>query len=608
MNRMKILMASIIGLALLGAALRWSGASAASTQERGQGTKRPASINTEPRLALVIGNASYKEAPLTNPLNDARDMAAALRSLSFEVLSGIDRNQQQMKELIRQFGLKLRQGGVGLFYFAGHGVQVGGRNYLLPIGVEINSEAEVEYEAVEAGFVLAQMEEARNRLNVVILDACRNNPFARSFRSGTRGLAGVRSAPSGTLIAYATAADDVAADGNGRNGLFTGELLAQIKTPGLTLAQVFQRTRTNVRSKSGGKQVPFEYRSVEGEEDFYFIRSNEPPAPTPTPTSAQPQEIAVKKQEQQETNDPKPQPKQDLVEAVLEGNIGAVQDLLGSGADVNAKGKYGYTPLTAAVSQCSYVMVKTLLAKGADINAKAEGGYTALMSVLDSFQFVNGCGVTDSRVAQALTDAQSDVNVKDNDGKTLLMYALSYDRVPDQIVDTFLAKGAKVNEKDNKGNTALMLCTNERRARALIDKEADINAKNNRGETILAVAVSRGRADVVALLIDKGADINVKDNDGKTLLIRAADSPFGAAIKLLLDKGLNVNAKDNQGRTALMTAVNSSWYIDVAMIQALLDKGADVNAKDNKGWTALLLAEEKRKSDVVEMLKKAGAK
>jgi hypothetical protein len=143
--------------------------------------------------------------------------------------------------------LKLRQGGVGLFYFAGHGVQVGGRNYLIPISAEINAETEVEYEAVEAGFVLAQMEEARNRLNIVILDACRNNPFARSFRSSTRGPAGVRSAPSGTLIAYATAADDVAADGAGRNGLFTGELLAQIKTPGLTLAQVFQRTRTSVR-------------------------------------------------------------------------------------------------------------------------------------------------------------------------------------------------------------------------------------------------------------------------------------------------------------------------------------------------------------------------
>ncbi|MEP7341659.1 MAG: SUMF1/EgtB/PvdO family nonheme iron enzyme [Acidobacteriota bacterium] len=250
-----------------------------AAQERGQGVKRPAEAKPEQRLALVIGNAAYKESPLANPANDARDMAATLRGVGFEVLSGEDRNQRQMKELIRQFGQKLRAGGVGVFYFAGHGVQVAGRNYLIPIGAEINAESEVEYEAVELGFVLAQLEEARNRLNVVILDACRNNPYARSFsrgRSDSRGLAGIRSAPSGTLISYATAADDVANDGGARNGLFTGELLTQLKTPGLTLEQVFRRTRTSVRGKSSGKQVPYEYSSVEGE-DFYFIPPNAPP-------------------------------------------------------------------------------------------------------------------------------------------------------------------------------------------------------------------------------------------------------------------------------------------------------------------------------------------
>ena len=224
----------------------------------------------EPRVALVIGNSAYKVGQLSNPVNDARDMRAALRGLGFEVLGGEDLNRVQMLKAVREFGQKIRGGGVGLFYFAGHGVQVNGRNYLIPIGAEITSEAEVEYESVEAGFVLAQMEEARNRLNIVVLDACRNNPFARSFRSGSRGLTVTRGAPSGTLIAYATAADDVASDGAGRNGLFTQELLSNVRTPGLTLEQVFRRTRTSVKSKSNGKQVPYEYSSVEGE-DFYFI-------------------------------------------------------------------------------------------------------------------------------------------------------------------------------------------------------------------------------------------------------------------------------------------------------------------------------------------------
>ncbi len=262
-------------------------------QDRNLKLAGPTPSKAEQRVALIIGNGAYAQGSLANPVNDARDMAAALRSVGFEVMSGENVNQTQMKRLIRDFGQKIRNGGVGLFYFAGHGVQANNRNYLIPVGVEINSEAEVEYEAVEAGFVLAQMQEARNRLNIVILDACRNNPFARSFRSGARGLAVTRSAPTGTLVAYATAADNVANDGAGRNGLFTQELLTNLKTPGLTLESVFRRTRTSVRSKSGGQQVPYEYTSVEGE-DFYFLppANGAPPPPItitpPVPTTTPP--------------------------------------------------------------------------------------------------------------------------------------------------------------------------------------------------------------------------------------------------------------------------------------------------------------------------------
>ena len=240
----------------------------------------------ERRIALVIGNGTYAQGSLTNPVNDARDIAATLRQAGFEVLHGENQNRRQMRELIRQFGEKIRNGGVGLFYFAGHGVQVNNTNFLLPIGAEITKETEVEDESVSVNFVLAQMEDARNKLNIVILDACRNNPFARSFRSQSRGLAVTRSAPTGTLIAYATAADNVASDGDGRNGLFTQELLTNLRTPGLTLESVFRRTRTTVRSKSNGQQVPYEYTSVEGE-DFYFLAPNgstpPPPAVTPAP-------------------------------------------------------------------------------------------------------------------------------------------------------------------------------------------------------------------------------------------------------------------------------------------------------------------------------------
>lgn len=230
--------------------------------------ERTAPLNTDARTALVIGNGKYADVPLRNPPNDAADMAVVLRSLGFEVFSYTDLDQNGMKRVIREFGAKLRtKGGVGLFYYAGHGVQSKGVNYLIPISAKVDTEEEVEYESVDAGLVLAQMESAKNGMNIVILDACRNNPFARSFRSAQKGLASI-DAPSGTLLAYSTAPGSVAGDGAGRNGIYTQELLKQIRTPGLSLEDVFKQVRISVRSATAEKQTPWESSSLTG--DFYF--------------------------------------------------------------------------------------------------------------------------------------------------------------------------------------------------------------------------------------------------------------------------------------------------------------------------------------------------
>ena len=139
---------------------------------------------TEKRIALVIGNGAYTKAkPLPNPSNDAADMAASLKTLGFEVLSGVNLDKRAMENLIRDFGNKLANGGVGLFYYAGHGIQVGGENYLVPVDADIPEEDEVSYSAVSVNLVLGKMATAGNTLNIVILDACRNNPFARSWRT-----------------------------------------------------------------------------------------------------------------------------------------------------------------------------------------------------------------------------------------------------------------------------------------------------------------------------------------------------------------------------------------------------------------------------------------
>jgi formylglycine-generating enzyme required for sulfatase activity len=221
----------------------------------------------EKRTALVLGNGAYASAPLRNPVNDAQAMAGALKDLGFDVTLRQNLNQKEMKKEIQALGQKLQKGGVGLFYFAGHGVQVNGHNYLLPVGASIEHENQVEYEAVDMGAVLSEMDYARNRLNIVILDACRDNPFARSFRSASQGLASVN-APSGTLISFATAPGSVANDGQGENGVFTGELVKAMTQPGLKIEDVFKQVRSAVREATRGKQVPWESSSMEG--DFYF--------------------------------------------------------------------------------------------------------------------------------------------------------------------------------------------------------------------------------------------------------------------------------------------------------------------------------------------------
>ncbi len=222
----------------------------------------------ERRVALVIGNAAYESAPLKNPVNDARDISAALRVSGFEVIHKEDQDQNGMKRAIREFGTKIRSGGVALFYYAGHGLQVSGNNYLVPVDAKVTTEEEVEYETVDAGFVLAQMDSAKTSLNIVILDACRNNPFARSFRSGANGLAKM-DAPDGTLIAYATAPGSIASDGGaGRNGIYTSELLKVIGIPDLSIEEVFKRVRISVHGVTKGKQTPWESSSLMGSFSF----------------------------------------------------------------------------------------------------------------------------------------------------------------------------------------------------------------------------------------------------------------------------------------------------------------------------------------------------
>ena len=227
----------------------------------------------EQRVALVIGNGAYKSSPLKNPVNDATDMAQALKDKGFAVTLRTNIGTKEMRQAIRAFSQTLKAGGVGLFYFAGHGIQSKGRNYLIPLSAEIKEEFELEDEAVDANRVLAGMEEAGNRVNIVILDACRDNPFGRAWRSSASGLAQL-SAPIGSFVAFATAPGSVAADGTGRNGLFTSHLLTSLKNPDSDIDRVFTRVAAAVARESGNKQVPWKSSSLTGE--FRFAALDQP--------------------------------------------------------------------------------------------------------------------------------------------------------------------------------------------------------------------------------------------------------------------------------------------------------------------------------------------
>ncbi len=218
----------------------------------------------EKRVALVIGNADYALVPkLDNAVNDARDVCKALRNLAFETLCFENlATRREMKNAISTFVDQLSKGAVGLFYYAGHGLQVKGGNYVIPTAATINVEADVEDETLGLNYVMERLDEARNSFNLIILDACRNNPLKKSRIGGEGGLAQM-DAPAGTMIIYATGPGKVAVDGdsNSRNGLFTAQLLKNMSHPGIPIEEMFKAVVKGVQEDSrklaGMTQTPW---------------------------------------------------------------------------------------------------------------------------------------------------------------------------------------------------------------------------------------------------------------------------------------------------------------------------------------------------------------
>lgn len=219
------------------------------------------------RVALVIGNGRYERRPLANPVNDANDMSAALKSSGFRVIDLRDAELGQMRRAVREFGDLLLTHDVGLVFYAGHGVEVKGRNYFIPVNADIQREDEIADQGLDVSLILEKMTTAKKGVNLLIVDACRDDPFGRSFRSTTSGLASME-APRGTLVAYATSPGRVAADGTGRNSPYTKHLLRAMQEPNKPVELVFKEVRRAVQAETQDRQTPWENTSLSG--DFYF--------------------------------------------------------------------------------------------------------------------------------------------------------------------------------------------------------------------------------------------------------------------------------------------------------------------------------------------------
>ena len=234
-----------------------------------------------PRYALVIGNSDYTFSPLKNPANDARDMASILRSLRYQVTVGYDQNPAQLRQLVADFYKTIKEkDAISLFYYAGHAIQSDNINYLMPVNASISSYERLKSQALSTNELLSSLRQSSSKQNIIILDACRNNPFKVTKKNSRgmsisdnkllnlpRGLAPVE-APTGTLIAYSTEPGNTASDGNGRNGTYTASLLRHI-SKSETAEALFKKVRRDVLAATQNQQTPWEHSSLV--ETFYFI-------------------------------------------------------------------------------------------------------------------------------------------------------------------------------------------------------------------------------------------------------------------------------------------------------------------------------------------------
>lgn len=357
-----------------------------------------AQTKTKPHVALVIGNTKYEAAigPLRNAVNDAKAVSKALRGLGFSVTEEHNVSRDELMEAVTGFRAKIKGSEVALFYYAGHGISVAGSNYLIPIksGYQPDGADDMtlhmlaETKLFNAEQVVAEMSAAGGVCNLVILDACRNTPLARNPRNrdaaNLGGLADMKP-PAGSLIAFATDAGRTAQDGDGANGLYTGELLKHLQTPGLIIEQVFKRTRAGVMERSDGAQIPAEYSRLIGED--IYLAGPSTPAPPAAPAALKAEPV-------------KPPTTGAINQLAAAGRVRECIEALRLAASTNGPGDYAAAPLDALLE-----LAKEDLKEAAGASPRVEAAMSTCDLVIDA---ISDCLPPDhARRAELIAKAQN---------------------------------------------------------------------------------------------------------------------------------------------------------------------------------------------------------
>ena len=618
------------------------------------------------RVALVVGNADYDEAAakLRNPVNDAAAVAAALRRMGFVVIEGTDLDRDGFFDKIIEFDDAAREAKIALFFYAGHGLQVDGRNYLGPVDMKLERKQDLSRRAIELGEVLEVM---RSETNLVILDACRTNPLARGLARSlglsravavSRGLARVEKT-RGMLIAFATAADDVAADGDGDHSPFTAALLEHLETPGLSVQELFTHVTASVEKSTGKKQSPWTNASLS---KVVRLVPGDDPGPTVTVSGDEmngdasdrltAEQLAAERGFWESVKDSEdPADLRAYLEQYPEGtykalasnrlrklgekrlasvDAGNLREMLGRELSANAVGEYGWTDLHYAAAANLPEVVEALIDAGANVAARAaltEDDDTPLSDTLRQFLEVlgfelkfwwpdprPGSGLTPLHVAAwgnareaalALIRRGADVEAMTEEGWTALHWA-GFGNAREAAL-ALIEHDADVQAQNKWGDTPLHFAASTNAMETtltLISHGADIKAKGAVDRTPLHSAGVNNSLNVVLELIKRGAKIDAKASDDGTALHLAVWSGSREAALALIERGADVRAKDMSGETPLHDAAWSGiWEI----VSALIERGADVHAENDAGETPLHFAARANALEIAHVLIKRGA-